>query len=421
MKYRIGILLIIGYSLSIYGQNDSITFYYEQAKKFKSEQSLEGYLENIQKANRLRPHHPTLLYHLAAAQALSQNMNSTYETLEQLLLMNAEISIEEEEDFKLFRETERYTQLLELQEKLKKSVDHGVDFMKISQGQFHPEGIAFHKNSHQIFLGGVHERAVTSISYEGIAHTLIDYEADTAIYSVMGLEVDLKNNRLWFCTAVLPQMKEYNSKLDGYSSLFELDLASGKLLTRIIAKNGNTFGDLIISEDGTVYISDGAANTIYTARSGDTEFRVWKDLRGYFRNLQGMAFADASTLICSDYVSGLYRIDVKTKQFEKINFEPAIPWKGIDGLYYYKKTIIAIENGSNPMRVVQYELNKKLNKVVSYKTLVQNVESLNEPTQGYLNKSRFIFLSNSPWRFYENNQPDRAKIQPTLLKEIQLK
>lgn len=88
--------------------------------------------------------------------------------------------------------------------------------------------------------------------------------------------------------------------------------------------------------------------------------------------------------------------------------------KGIDGLLFYENSLIAIQNGVTPNRVLRYELNKGLDKIMK-QTVIDNAHpAFNEPTMGCLIENQFFYISNSLWGAYDEN----FFIKPELIEDV---
>jgi hypothetical protein len=97
----------------------------------------------------------------------------------------------------------------------------------------------------------------------------------------------------------------------------------------------------------------------------------------------------------------------------------------IDGLYYYKGTLIAIQGvtGRNDDRIVQLHLDKEKNGVEKLTVLQTWQPDFNLPTTGVLCGNRFYYIANS---FVNRLNPDRtikdeASLQKPKIKVLDLK
>jgi len=95
--------------------------------------------------------------------------------------------------------------------------------------------------------------------------------------------------------------------------------------------------------------------------------------------------------------------------------------KGIDGLYYYKNSLIAIHNGTKPYRIMQYFLNETGLNIESERVINRGGASLSEPTLGQVKDGYFYYLANSPWQAYDEEMNlDLSKVKPIEIRRFKL-
>jgi hypothetical protein len=66
-------------------------------------------------------------------------------------------------------------------------------------------------------------------------------------------------------------------------------------------------------------------------------------------------------------------------------------------MYLRGRTLIAIQNGTVPERLIRMTLNPSLTRVVAWETLEANWTGLGEPTHGVVVGGEFYFIANSGW------------------------
>jgi len=217
------------------------------------------------------------------------------------------------------------------------------------------------------------------------------------LYSVLGMKIDIARGWLWAATSAFPQMKGFAAEDKGKSGIVRYDLRTGKLAKRYMLPSGGEhgLGDLVIAHDGTVYASDSVDGVMYKidAKTDElTEF-VRSDM---FASLQGLDFSqDRKSLYVADYSKGIFRIDVATKSIVQLKPEQNVTLLGIDGMYFYRGRLIAIQNGVSPNRVVSLQLSG--DNVTGFKTLEANHADFLEPTTGTIVGDDFYFIANSQW------------------------
>ena len=129
-----------------------------------------------------------------------------------------------------------------------------------------------------------------------------------------------------------------------------------------------------------------------------------------FGNIQGITFSDDNAfMFISDYLGSIFKLDMKTKKLTTITCSVDASIKGIDGFNFYKGTLIGIQNGTVPLKAVQFLLNKDYTSIIDFKTIDRSHPAFNEPTLGTIEGNTFYYIANSQWSGYDDNH----KIKPT--------
>lgn len=399
MKLYITIYLILLGACSF--AQDSLRYYYNQGVTGYNNNDLTAYQDAFYAANRIRPYHPTIVFHLARANALLNEEEKTFETAKVMALMNGNLSVLEDSAFLEFKETPYVSELNKLIEKITATVQNSSTYISVKTNSLHPEAIT--AAGSDFYLGGVHDRKIVRIDKDGDVSDLIVYKSNKDLFAVMGLSYDSKNELLWACTAAIPEMLDFSEELKGKSSVFALDL-KGNIVKSETIEGNHLFGDLVVNSEGTVFISDGIENSIYTV-SLNSPLEKKINLSERTHNLQGLALNEnESHLYIADYILGLYRIDLNTNQLSPIHLEGELVSKGFDGIYYYKNSLIAIQNGTNPDRLWRFYLNDTGNEVIRNEIIDQALQVYGEPTQGVIKNDKLFYIANSPWGLYKEGK-----------------
>jgi hypothetical protein len=204
----------------------------------------------------------------------------------------------------------------------------------------------------------------------------------------------------------------------GRSALLCYDLGSGKLLQRIEGPRPSALGDMTLSEDGTVIISDGEHGGIYRVSPGaDHLERI--DAGDFISPQTPAVAADGLHLWVPDYVRGLALLTLKTKQVTWLPTQGRFALNGVDGLYRIGDRLIAIQNGTSPERVVMFTLNPKQTSIVAQDIIEQSTNTLGDPTHGVMVDDTFYYIANSGWNVLDDHgqvNPGMSPGEPLLMK-----
>lgn len=371
---------------------------YNLSTKAYQENDFVTFLKLTQKLDSIRPSHPTYMYNLACAHALNKNINESISVLEKCILMNHAINFSDEKDLDNIKNDLKYPGLQVLQSELQKTVASSIKVTELSEKDLHPESI-FYLKKHKIWLANSirHKKIVSFDIKSGVCSNWL-YDLP---YSVFAMKADANEQYLWVTTTAIPEMIGFSKEMEGKSEILKIDIKAKKIIKRFYMDGNHTFGDIIISKKGEVYLSDSGEAIIYKIEND--KLSVWLDLKKEAYNLQGLTFNKSENQIfISDYLKGILWIDLKNVANRKwIDFPKGTVKKGIDGLIFYEESLIAIQNGVKPHRIMQ--LNLSQNQISSFKVIDHNRLEMIEPTNGIIDRNSLYFIGNSPWSFYDKN------------------
>lgn len=406
-------------SLSAQNEEKSLRQLLTESTSAYEKKDFKTYLEILRAFNERRPNYPLVVYKLAGAYALNKRKTRSIQTLQQSLLMDASKDFENDEDFKAIREYKGYDRLIALKERLGKKEVHDEVYRTIDVGLIHPESMVLLDDG-KIFLGSVREKKIVLVSPEGEVTDWLETD-----FSVLGMEVH--RGTLWVSTAAMPEMLGFEESMKGKSIILQINLDNGKIMQGIEFDEEATIGDLELDAESRIWLSNSltpylSRDITISAGYAGAFLRKQYDLSASYFNLQGLTLnEDESALYFADYISGIHKLNVKTDDITPVLAPTTSLLKGIDGIYYYNTSLIAIHNGIKPYRIMQYFLDETGDNILMERVINRGGESLGEPTNGQVKGGYFYYIANSPWIAYdENGQIDPTKVKPLEIRRIKL-
>ena len=401
-------ILIATPTLSISQTKDQIAkgevHYYRQGLEAFADGDTVGYLENFKIANSLRPENARIMENLAKAYAYNFRPNDAIDLLSRLLLIDCREEFLLHEAYDPYRGVPKFQRLWDLVINITNSPLNAEMGWSFTIADIHPESVAPGLNKGEFIFGSIRDRKIIKVTEDGKQTDLVSPAAH-GIAGITGLKADLKAKTLWACSAPLNQMKDQLMPYDG-TGVFKFDLETGDLIKKYILNQpfeDHLFGDLVLSKDGGAFISDSQSPVIYRINPKSDKLEKWISDSSWV-SLQGICLDKKEKfLFIADYVFGIFKIEIATKKITRLSAPSGFTFKGIDGLYFYKNQLIAIQNGVNPMRVSAFKLGKKM-EVISGRILENNHPEFGEPTLGFLDGDLLIYIANSPWANYDKNQ-----------------
>jgi hypothetical protein len=369
---------------------------YRESLDARQEGDFETMRARLAEAVALRPHHPTLIYKLAAAHALAGDTAGTLQWLDLLARMGIHTDPALDEDFAGVIEDESLDGVLSRLEANGQPVGESeFAFDLPDEPAFIPEGIALDPQSFHFYLGSVRESRIMKLGV-GTGEPFAD--AGSGLWSVFGMRVDPARRHLWVATTACKETAYADSADWGRAAVIQFDLESGDVLKRFVTPPGEDhfFGDLVLDEaGGIVYVSDSRGSVYRILPGGDLEVFVPP---GRFASPQGIALSrDRAALFLADYAHGVFRIPLDTREPVLMPYPDDATLLGIDGLYARANTLIAIQNGIRPHRIVRLILNAEHDAVDRVQVAEANHPGWDEPTLGVLVGGLFFYVANSQW------------------------
>ena len=258
-----------------------------------------------------------------------------------------------------------------------------------------PEDVVYDEQANRFYVSSVRRRTVLSCDTKGKCEPLLKAKGH-ALYSMMSMSLsDGLNRRLWVLTASTNAEENHRADDKGKSALLSIEIYNGMIFERLEPPDGaHSLGDMTSAKDGTLYISDGQSGDLFFLRPGSDQLERLLP-HGTFRSPQTPALnSDESILFVPDYSKGIAIVRLKDRSVEWIS--SADDLRGIDGLYFYKNSLIAIQNGTNPKQILRLQLNKQFN-ISKREILDAGSSRLGEPTHGLIRHDSFYFLAHTGW------------------------
>jgi len=258
------------------------------------------------------------------------------------------------------------------------------------------EGLA--SGGDRLYVSGVRNGSLTVVSAEG-AKPLMTFRPGVAAY---GLGVH--DGNLWAATAASRQTKGYEPKADVTSKIVVVNPANGAIINSFSdpSKDRN-FGHMLLGRDD-LYVADTNHGEVLRLNGYAGKLQVLVP-EGYFDTPEALAEnGDASVLIVSDFIAGLYRVDLVKGALVHIKPPAGGSLLGLSQLVRDGNDLIGVETGFKPNRIVRLHMSPDWSSVESEEVLLRSDDVLAQPTGGVVEDGHFIFIAKSQW----SNLDDRG-------------
>lgn len=250
------------------------------------------------------------------------------------------------------------------------------------------------------YVSSVH--AGTVLKFDAASKWSVAFTAaDLSAWGVYALALDAPRERLWVGSVAGAVSPPYQASDAGRAAILRLNLYSHVLQRRYELHDGkpHAFGDMALGERGEVYVADGVGGGVYRIGPGDDAPLDSLLAPGFVRSPQTpVPLPGGKRLLVPDYSRGIAVLDLRRPgAISWLPHPPELALYGIDGMYLHGRTLIAIQNGTNPERLLLLHLDAALTRVVSWEVALARADGLGDPTHGAVRGDRFEFISNSGW------------------------
>jgi sugar lactone lactonase YvrE len=354
---------------------------YEEAKAAYDRKDFAAYAAVMSELRELRPSHPTVLFNYAGSLALTGRGDEAIAQLRRLAAMHLAMDLSDT-DLDSIRQRAEFREIEQaMQETRTKRITHSVTAFRLPKGLL-TESIASDPTSRSFFVSSVRKRKILRVDANGKAHDFVTKD----IWGVNGLGVDAKRRILYATSMPYDRVEGFDKNGGAKGALFAFDLGSGKVIGQYEAPPDTFLDDLTVAPDGTVYVSNSQGSVLRLADGKLTTFA-----RG-MRSAQGSAFGNGM-LYVADYGGAIWAVDPRTGDAAKLQLPDDFAAVGIDGLDYHDGTLLAVQNGVQPNRVVRLTLDGM--RVSRAEILEMNHPDMDEPTIGVAARGAFYFIANS--------------------------
>ncbi|MBN2280886.1 MAG: SMP-30/gluconolactonase/LRE family protein [Candidatus Marinimicrobia bacterium] len=426
MKTKLFIFLAFTLSISLAQDIAEYREYHEKAIQAYYAQDKAGWLENNQKALEVLPDCATNIYYAADAFAQNNQPDSALKYLEMAVEFGYGWNSDKDENFKSLNENPEFLKIMVRVKELRKPVNNSSIAFTIAENDLIPEGLAYDPVEECFYLSSLYKCKILKISKEGKV-TEFKSEKQDGLRPVTGMKVDEKRRILWVCTEVSGlHYKDADESEIGWSGIFKYDLNSGELIKKyILMEKGvhHLFNDIVITKSGDVYFTDSEARKVFFINHEKDHPETFLENIGLgYPN--GIALsADEKYIYVADSGPGINRINLKTKEISFLKTPQNATTIGIDGLYLYNNSLIAVQNGfGEASRVTRFFLNENGDEVIKQEILEMNNPHFIIPTTGAIAGDEFYYIANSQLAsFHQDNSifPDE-KLKDVIILKVKL-
>ena len=376
----------------------------------------EDFLRVMQKLHGIEPLNPQYNYQLVIAHALLDNKTPAYNTMLIMQRQGMTFDFNQNPDSENIRHTELYEFVNNLMQQASEGTGSSEVFATLPGDFLLAEAVAWDAENQRLLVGSVHDGRILSIAENGSIDT---FATPGDWWSIYDLAVDPESNTVWASTAARIGYGKLSPENQGKTGLLAFDLDSGRVKQRTMlpqGENNQALANLVLMNNGDLLVADALQPVIYRLPAGES------GLKRYFSSprmgsIRGMDRSDDGRLLfIADHNRGMLVLDTEQETPHPLAIPETLNLFGIDGLMVEGNTVIIIQSGFIPQRVMRLELNDAMDEVTRVVALQVNGELLSSPTYGAIGGDSLYYIGNSHWPHlasqtgFGGNQPEPTRI-----------
>ncbi len=369
----------------------------------------------LEQAVDMGSNHPILLLRLAGACALTGDPGRTLALLEQVEQIGIFAAVDSSDWFTSMRQRTDFQVMAQRLRANAEPIANSQVAFTIPEKELIPEGMAYDAVTGDFFIGSLASSRIMRIDENGTSSVF--YESEGPLLPSLGMKVQTAARRLWVCRRAVVDTTAFG--------VFVYDLNSGEETQKYLLPDQSSthlLNDLVISETGAVYVTDSDGNCMWTIpHNADTLEPFLPDLPVIYPN--GIALSPDENFLYVAHGMGVIRIELASGSFQPLAAAQGVSLVGLDGLYVHRNTLVGVQNGLTPFRVVQFELSDDGTTATSF-TILERAHPLFDgiPTTGAIANNRFFYIANSQMRLLGDDVqfPDPDALKDVVILEVGL-
>ena len=279
-----------------------------------------------------------------------------------------------------------------------------------------PEDIDYDPVRHRFLVTSVLEEKIIALDADGKTR---DFAPAPDKWPMLAIKIDPKRSKVWATEVAMDGFTVVPKAEWGRAALVCYELESGKLLSKLEFPQQGAPGDMVLMPDGSTLVADGKGGGIYRV-----EKNTWKRVDGgEFISPQTPALdADGRYAFIPDYLRGIGILDLSNGATTWLPMANKFALQGIDGLYRFGDSLLAVQNGTSPERVIRFRLERDHREVVSQQVFESHTPTLGDPTHGVVVGSEFYYIANSGWDMLDDHgqRTSNGKVAPARIMRVRV-
>jgi len=365
-----------------------------------SSAEVDAEIRHLEQLTKAHNNDPVVLYNLAADYATKCDTATTLKLLRQVADAKGGLDPAEYRSFAYLRDTPEFKAIAAEIRRKNPSLIQSKPAFVIKEPNLFPEGMAYAHFNDRVYAGSV-QRKIVWTDKTGELHDLVKAGEDNLAY-VGGLHVDEARKQLWAVSS-----RFGDAELPGaVYGLFKYDLTTGKRIATFAAPSnlGGLNDVAVVPSTGQACSTNSLEGSVYCTEAGSQDLKMFLPA-GTVSFANGITVSDDEKVLFVAGDFGIYRADLKTKAVAELQKPADVIDASIDGLYFYKQSLVGIQNAIHPGRVVRFYLDPTLTRITRSEILETYNPAFENPTTGSLDSDSLLFMANTQLHKWAPGKP----------------
>ncbi|HKS76375.1 MAG TPA: hypothetical protein VJQ82_24390 [Terriglobales bacterium] len=357
---------------------------------------------------------PTYMLRMASVEVHLGNNKEALAWMTRYAAAALTYDVTQDDDLKPLAGNEEFGPIARHMQANAKPISRANLFCTLPQPDLMPEDLTYDPTSRTFIVSSIRHhtiyRVVPPKSGTDCSLQEIPLEASARRWPTAAVSFDAKRNILWVSIAAFPDFEDVPKDDQGKTALLAVNPASGKVIKRFDLDSNvpAVFGDMSLSSDGTVYVTDSLGGGVYRLRGDGESAKLEKIAEGLFSPQTPALARDGKRLFVADYSIGIAVIDLATGKVDYLPHPENLAVTGLDGLCLSGNSLIGIQNGTDPERIIRLQLTRAQTAITALEIIEQSTPRLGEPTHAILVGDTIYTTGNVGW----GKLTDQGKLKP---------
>ena len=385
------------------------------AQLYAAQNDTQRFIWALRRITELMPNSGDLRLQLAMAYAKVDDKSSAYDTLMHMQIQGFGYDIGKDPRFEPIHGTKVWDYLVANLQVNAKQFGEGKPAFELAKGDHLYDALAWDAKRKRFLVGGAREGKVQLADASGKLTDFISTDAHNGLWGIDALGVDAAHGKLYVASSATAIYKGFNADNAGQAGIFEFELGSGKFVKKYtFAKpdGAHRLTALAVGKDGQVFAADSARKQVFKLDGGSLK-EILSNPK--LTSISALALSDdGRTLYLADFALGVFGYDLtKGQAFEPRHNAANLVLGGIVGMHWYDGTLVIVENGMVPKRVMRLQLSADGRNIEGAMPLDAAQPAFEALGPGTVADDKLYFFTNREDALYDSHgvltQPDKLE------------